>query len=143
MAAETAKVDMEILKQRVAHQHCSPLFDSFQLPAPPPALATIQDASTRQRLIYRHEQLFQHMKSEMMLIHIRIAEAKREEAAKQFEDDRRRFTDKLHASFSSATFKNTLGKILERRFQLVDERLQTLLELKVRFFVKAPTVNKQ
>lgn len=140
---ETAKIEVELLKQRVIHHYLSPLFDSFQLPTLLPALETIQDESIRQRLIYRYEQLIQRTKSEIILIHISSAEVKMNETNKQFENDQKQFLYKLRTSYCSSTLKRTLTEIMDRRFNLVEQRLKTLLDLKVHFFVKAPTVNKK
>ena len=134
-------MEVELLKQRVAHHQLSSLFESFQLP-PPAALETIEDQANRQRLIYRYEQLIQRTKSEMMVIHIRAAEMKMDESNKQYDADFKDFYQKQRASHSTTKFTQKMFNIMDRRFQVVDERLKTLYDLKVRFFVKAPTVNK-
>lgn len=134
-ACETAKMDVELLKQRVAHQQISSFFDSSQLPAPPTQLKTIQNESIRQRLTYRYEQLLQRMKSEMIVLHIRTAEVKLEEYTKQFEVDLK--------SSTTTGFTQAMSNIMDRRFKLIEQRLEFLYTLKVRFFVKAPTVNQQ
>lgn len=140
-AFQTANLEVQLLKQRVAHQQLSPLFQSFQLPAPP-ALETIQDQSIRQRLISHHKQIIQRTQSEMMLIHIGIAEVKKSEAGKQFNEDHKQFYFKLRTTCNNVTLRRSLSDIMNERLNLIDQRLQTLLDLKVRFFVKAPTVNK-
>ena len=139
--AARAQMEVELLKQRVAHQQLSPMFCSIQVPAPTD-LETIQDDSLRQRLLYRYEQLLKRTKSELILIHIRTVEIKADELDKEFNNNLRLFFQKLRSSYTSSTVKRTLSDIMNRRCDLIDERLKTLLDLKVRFFVKAPTVNK-
>lgn len=138
---ETAKVDYNLLKQRIAHHYLSDLFTSFQLP-PPPALETIVDPSLRQRLTYRYEQLIQRTKSEMMMIHIRTAEIKMDDYNKAFDADLKKFYQQQRFSDVSARFNTRMVVLMEERFQRIDERVQLLFDLKVRFFVKAPTVNQ-
>jgi hypothetical protein len=78
----------------------------------------------------------------MMVIHIRTAEEKMNECNKQFDTDLKQFYHKQRTSYGTAKFNQKMFDIMDRRFKLIDERLKTLLDLKVRFFVKAPTVNK-
>ncbi len=130
------------MKQRVAHQQLSSIFESFQLPAPP-QLETIQDESIRQRLTYRYEQLIERTKSEMMIIHIRTAEVKMEECTEQFDKDLKQFYQKQRLKYGPAKFSQKMFNIMDQHFKLIDQRLQTFLDLKVRFFVKAPTVPKK
>lgn len=136
-------MEAELLKQRVAHHQLSPLLDSLELPAPP-TLETIGDASLRQRLVYRYEQLVQRTKSEMMLLHIRTAEVKRDEANIEYEKHLKLCYHPLPKPNyeTMSRFNRALTEIMTARFKLIEQRLQTLLQLKVRFFVKAPTVNK-
>lgn len=142
IAAEAAKMDMELLKARVIHQQISPIFTTFQLP-PPSNLDSIQDSTIRQRLTNRYEQLLQRTKSEMMLIHIQTAEMKMHELFKEFHNIQKEFFVKLRASHASKPMKDRINSFIDRRYKLIQRRLQTLLDLKVRFFVKAPTVKRQ
>ena len=140
-AAERANIEVKMLKERVVHQQIAPILGSFQI-STPADMQTIQDDTTRQCLTYQYEQLLQRTKSELIVIHIRIAEAKANELLKQFDNDQKEFFQKLRASYSESSMKKTLANLMNSRLNVIEQRLQTLLNLKVRFFVKAPTVNK-
>jgi len=138
---EISKMEMDLLKQRVAHQQVSNIFDSLNIPAPS-TLATIDDQTIHQHLIYRYEQLVQRTKSELLILHIRAAEVKMEACAKNFDVDYKEFYQKQRTDFSEGKFTPAMLNIMEQRFKNIDERLKTLYDLKIRFFIKAPTVNK-
>ena len=140
-ATERAAAEVKMLKARVVHQQIAPVLGSFQI-VPPQDLQTIQDETLRQCLTYRYEQLLQRTKSELMLMHIRTAEIKANEVLKQFDNDHKQFFQKLRESYSESSLKTNLTNIMGQRFDLIEQRFQTLLDLKIRFFVKAPTVNK-
>lgn len=139
--SERANMEVKILETRFANQQILPIIGSFQISIPQD-LQTIQDESIRQRLTNRYDQLLQRTKSELALIHIRTAQIKANELTKEFDNQYRQFFQKLRESYSEQSLKNTLTNIMDRRCNLVEQRLQTLTDLKIRFFVKAPTVNK-
>ena len=125
-------MEVDLLKQRVVHQHYSDLFLAFRIPEPP-ALLTVQDRDVRLRLRYRYNELLQRTKSEMLTIYIRTAEAKLEEYTAIYNED----CAQLRGEFSP-----TQNEVKEDRFRNIDERLEKLYDLKVRFFVEAPTVKR-
>ncbi len=139
---EKSKMEVAVLKQSVAHHYLSSLFDSFPMPPPPSALETIEDQDIQQRLTYRYQQLIQRTKSEMISIHIRTAEVKMEEKEQKFERDMQQFNQNQQCPGFATHEKFTIAMsdALEQRFNNIDERLETFYNLKVRFFVKAPTV---
>ncbi|UJR29606.1 hypothetical protein I4U23_017154 [Adineta vaga] len=136
---ETATMEVALLKQRVAHQHYSDLFHTVRIPAPL-TLTTVQDKDVRQRLIYRYEQLLERTKSDMLVIHIRTAEAKMEEYTQRFDMEYKQFEQRQRAYLADGKLTEQMCHIMKQRFKNIDERLQTLYDLKVCFFVNAPTV---
>ncbi|CAF3403989.1 unnamed protein product, partial [Rotaria socialis] len=83
---ETTKVDVAVLKQRIAHNHLPKSFDSLQIPEPI-TLSSINDTKTRQRLSDRCEKILQRARSDMILIYIAAAEAKMNEWKEKFDKD--------------------------------------------------------
>ena len=51
-------MEAKLLKQRLAHNQISSLFNSMQVPLPT-SLDTIEDRTSRQCLMYRYEQLLE------------------------------------------------------------------------------------
>ena len=126
----TAKFDLLILKQRLIHQHLPQSFQSIQLPIPPD-LETILHENNRQRLKDRCQKVLQQVKSEMMLVYLETAETKMNEKQRNFDSLMHQLRDKLTPN---------MLHLLEQRFTLFDTQLKEMYELKIRFFVKAPTV---
>ena len=93
--------------------------------------------------MYRYEQLLERVKSEMIAIHVRTAELKSEEAAKKFDSSFKDYNNIQRTSDITTKLTKTMAYIMEQRFKNMEERLQTLYNIKLRFFVKAPTVATQ
>jgi hypothetical protein len=138
---EKSSMEVKLLKQRVAHNQLSGLFDSMQIPLPS-TLNTIEDQRSRQSLICRYEQLVQRAKSDMTTIHVRTAELKSEETTKKFESTFKEYNNNQRMHDITTKLTKTMAYIMEQRFKNIEERLETLYKLKLRFFVKAPTVVK-
>ncbi|CAF4216235.1 unnamed protein product, partial [Rotaria sordida] len=136
---ETAKFDVAILKQRIFYYHLPQSFESLKIP-PPISFNTITDTMTRQRLKDRCEKILQRTKSEMMMIYIATAEAKMDEYQKKFDSDLDKMKENQCSDSSHKKLTQTMLNITERRFKNINERLIYLYKLKLRFFVKAPTV---
>ncbi|CAF4263916.1 unnamed protein product, partial [Rotaria sordida] len=136
---ETAKFDVAILKQRIVYTHLPTSFHTLQIPVPI-SLDTITDTMTRQHLKDRCEKILQRTKSEMMMIYITTAEAKMNEYEKRFDTDLAKMKENQSSDSSYKRLTQTMLNIMERRFQNINERLTCLYKLKLRFFVKAPTV---
>ncbi|CAF4295811.1 unnamed protein product, partial [Rotaria sordida] len=128
-----------ILKQRIVYNHLPTSFHTLQIPVPI-SLDTIIDTMTRQRLKDRCEKILQRMKSEMMMIYIATAEAKMNEYQKKFDSDLAKMKENQCSDSSHKKLTQTMLNIMERRFKNINERLIYLCKLKLRFFVKAPTV---
>ncbi len=136
---EKSKMEVKLLKQRVAHNQLSGLFDSMQIPLPTP-LDTIEDRNSRHSLIYRYEKLVQRIKSEMISIHVRATELQSEETTKKFDSSFKDYNNLQRTSDITTKLTKTMAYIMEQRFKNMEERLETLYNIKLRFFVKAPTV---
>ncbi|CAF3376490.1 unnamed protein product [Rotaria sp. Silwood2] len=136
---ETAKFDVAILKQRIVYNHLPQSFESLQIPAPI-SLDTITDTYIRQRLTDRYEKILQRTKSEMMMVYIATVETKMNEYQKKFDIDLAKMKENQHTDPSDKKLTRTMLDIMERRFKNINERLMCLYKLKLRFFVKAPTV---
>ncbi|CAF1570267.1 unnamed protein product, partial [Rotaria sordida] len=136
---ETSKFDVAILKQRIVYNHLPQSFESLKIP-PPISFDTITDTMTCQRLKDRCEKILQRTKSEMMKIYITTAEAKMNEHEKKFDTDLAKMKENQSSDSSHKKLTQTMLNIMERRFQNINERLTCLYKLKLRFFVKAPTV---
>ncbi|CAF1508582.1 unnamed protein product, partial [Rotaria magnacalcarata] len=81
---EQAKLDVAILKQRIAFKHLPKSFDSLRIPTPID-LNTIHDVNLRQRLNEQCQKILQRTTSDMMLIYIAIAETKYNEWQTKFD----------------------------------------------------------
>jgi len=132
-------MEVDILKQRVIYHHYSDLFTSVRIPEPQ-GLTTVQNDDVRQRLIYRYEELLERTKADMLMIYIRTAEAKMEEYTQKFDSDYERFNQQQRIYLYQSKFTDRMSEIMKQRFKNIDERLHIVYDLKVRFFVEAPTV---
>ena len=76
----------------------------------------------------------------MTTIHVRAAEAKMEEYAKKFNIGFKQYNETQRFGHIDKKLTRTMDYIMQQRFKNIAERVTTLYKLKVRFFVKAPTV---
>ncbi|CAF2121842.1 unnamed protein product [Rotaria magnacalcarata] len=136
---ETTKLDVAVLKQRIAHNRLPKSFDSLQIPEPI-TLGSIHDTKTRQRLSDRCEKILQRTRSDMILIYIAAAEAKMNEWKDKFDTDLAAMKEYLVRGASHKKLHRAMVDILYRRFRNLDERLMCLYKLNLRFFDIAPTV---
>lgn len=136
-------MEAELLKQRAIHDQLSPLLQSFRLPMPV-ALDTIQDPSIQQRFKCHYEQLLQRAKSEIIDLHFYAAEARRDEADQQFATEQKLFSTRRRTSFGSDIFTEQMLNITNRRLRVVEDRIKTLLDLKLRWLVAdSVVINKR
>lgn len=136
---ETARCEVALLKQRLAHNHLPKAFDLLAIP-PPISINSIHHDNTRQYLMERCEKILQRTKSDMMLVYTTTAEHILSEKEKIFENNmismkRRQQNDSLDEKLTQK-----MMDILEKRFKNINERLLCLYKLKIRFFVSAPTI---
>ncbi|CAF1348786.1 unnamed protein product, partial [Rotaria sordida] len=71
---------------------------------------------------------------------IATAEAKMNEYQKKFDSDLIQMKENQRSGPSHEKLTQTMLDIMERRFKNINEHLIHLYKLKLRFFVKAPTV---
>ena len=129
---ERNRINVDLLKQYVFYKKCPPSFDQqYRLPIPN-ELQSINDPSTRSTLSNRYEQIIQQTKSDLIVIHISIAEAK----LRQSQDILQQYQQRL--SEQQLTFD--MLTVLERRLKDYQEHLKQLYQIKMNFFVLAPTV---
>ena len=138
---EKSKMETNLLRQCIAHHQLTSIFNSIQIPSPR-LLNTIEDRNIRQSLIYRYEQLVQRTKSEMTTIHVRAADVKMEEDANKFHTDFQQYNQTQRTGPIDKKFTKTMDDIMQQRFKNIEERLEKLYNIKLHFFVKAPTVAK-
>ncbi|CAM4837257.1 unnamed protein product, partial [Rotaria magnacalcarata] len=81
---EQTKLDIAILKQRLAYKHLPKSFDSLRIPTPID-LDTITDSNLRQRLNEQCQKILQRTTSDMMLVYIAISETKYNEWQTKFD----------------------------------------------------------
>lgn len=136
---ELSKLDVAVLKQRVVHNFLPESFHSLEIPAPI-SLDTIVDTNTRQRLTQECEKILQRTKSDMMLVYITVAEETAKECHRKFDSVLTQMKENQHSIESSQTLTQTMLDIIERRFHCLNQHFIYLYKLKIRFFVKAPTV---
>lgn len=136
---EQAKLDVAILKQRIAHKHLPKSFDSLQIPKPID-LNTIRDIHVRQRLNEQCQKILERTRSDMILIYIAMAETKLNECYEKWNRAMNEFKQSLKIDMPFETLDQKMIDIMYRRFKNLDERLLKLYNLKLHFFDVAPTV---
>ena len=139
MNKETAKMEVVILKQRLAHKHSPSSFELLRIPSPI-RLDNLQDEHIRQRLTQQCTQLFERTKSEMMSIYIKTAEARHEEYRQKFFTNTTNYEYNQRVGEPNTKLTQAMMDIMNRRFRHINEHLIRIYKLKIRFFVKAPTV---
>ncbi len=133
---ETSKYEVEMLKQRLLHRYLPEPLNSLQLPLPlpPSSLDTIMDPKIRQNLLDRYKKTIEQTKSEMMALYITIAEAKMHECQLKYDQDivqMKRLDQR--STMTDQRLSPSMIDITEQRFKIIDERLQYLYNLKIRF----------
>jgi hypothetical protein len=127
------------LKQRIFYNQLPYAFDSLQLPAPV-SLDSITDSTIRHRLLQRCERIIQQTKSDMMAIYIAVTEADMRECQNKFDRDMDRMKRVQDDPVSSQKLTSSMVILLRRRLSNITEHIKYLYDLKVHFFVLAPTV---
>ena len=128
-----------MLKQRVFHKQLPDVLNALKLPMPP-LMGTIVNENSRSSLRNQYERIIQQTKSDLMMVHIAAAEAKMREYQAEFDRTMYRMEQGQHEPLSDRRLSSMMIDIMYRRFKLIDERTKHLYNLKVNFFVKAPTV---
>ena len=124
---------MDLLKQHVFYKEYPDTFDSVRLPCPID-LQSINDLSIRHALHHRYQRIVQQTKSDLILIHVAVAEAKLRQCyahLKRIEND----------PSDDQRLTSEMMIVMQRRFKDYEERMYRLYNLKMNFFVKAPAVN--
>ncbi|CAF3329341.1 unnamed protein product [Rotaria socialis] len=135
---EQAKLDVAILKQRLAYKNLPKSFDSLRIPTPID-LNTITDSNLRQRLNEQCQKILQRTTSDMMLVYIAIAETKYNEWQIKFDKAINDMKKNLTRELIPENLTQSMLDIMYRRFQNLDERLISSYKLKLNFFEQAPT----
>lgn len=122
---QKSKYEFELLKQR-RHYGCPPEpLQSLQLPWP--SLDHITDPNIRQNLFNRSTHMNKQTKSEAMELYLTIAEVQMHESQLKFDQG------VLQMRLPDQSLSPPMIDIIEKRFQNIDERLQHLYNLKIRF----------
>lgn len=129
---EKSKMNVDILKQHVFYKVFPVAFDSFRVPLPS-QMDFIADTSLRETFHNRYERIIQQTKSDMMSIHIAVAEAKMRQCRHDLKSQ-----DDL---YNNQGWTNEMISLKQRRFKDYEERILRIYNLKMNFFVKAPTVS--
>ncbi len=132
---EKSKYEVEMLKQRQLHHSLPEPLNSLQLPfpLPPSSLDTITDQKSRENLLDRYKKIIEQTKSEMMALYITIAEAKMHECQLKFAQDTVQMRPDQRSTTTETRLSPSMINIVEQRFTIIDERLQYLYTLKIRF----------
>lgn len=136
---ETSKAEVDILKQRVHYKQLPGVLNDLQLPAP----LFMNDITTqhlRMAVYNRHQRAIQQARSELMFASIIAAEAKVQENQYEFDQIMYRMEQTQEDPVADARFTSKMMSILQRYLKSTEERVKVLLNLKVNFFVNAPTV---
>ena len=132
------KYEVAINKQRLKHNYLPKSFESVRVPQHV-NLDTVADEHQRQRLKDRCEKIIQQAKSEMMTVHIAVAEAKMHEYRVKFDTGMAQMQVMQATGPQHMKLTSTMMAILKRRFQNIEKRMAHLYTLKMRFFGTAPT----
>ena len=130
--------EVAIAKQRLKHNYLPKAFECVRVPSPVD-LDTIADEHQRQRLKDRCEKIIQQAKSEMMTVHIAVAEAKMNECRVRLDTGMGKMQLAQATGPQHMKLTSTMSTILQRRFRNTEKRMAHLYKLKMRFFATAPT----
>lgn len=132
-------MEVALLKQRLAYNYLPDTLNSLEISLPP-SLDTIQNETIRQCLYDRHEKIIQRTKSDMLMNYISTAEAQLNEYQMKFDIQIARLKENQRCHSQDKKLSETMLTIMYRSIKNTNERLKCLYQLKVHFFVKAPTV---
>lgn len=129
---ERNKIYIDLFKQYVFYKKFPPSLNQHYRLTIPNELHSIQDLSIRSTLSNRYEQIIQRTKSDLMIIHLSMAETKLRQSQEILHQYQQQLQEQV-LTFDMMT-------LLKRRCQDYEEQLQRLYQLKMNFFVIAPTV---
>ena len=132
---EKSKYEFELLKQRCHYGYPPEPLQSLQLPLP--LLDQITDPTIRQNLFDRSTNMSKQTKSEAMELYLNIAEVQMHESRLIFDQDL------LQMRSPDQRLSPSMIDIIGKRFQNIDERLQHLYNLKIRFLEQQTKKKKQ
>ncbi len=127
-----------MLKQYVVNNYLPDDLKTFDLPKLE-SLNTIIDNNMRQRLMERYNKTLQRTISDIMSVHIAIAEVQMEEKETKFNNEMAIFKSNQEQGPTYKKLTQTMCDIMNRYFTNQSQRILTMYKLKLRFFVKAPT----
>lgn len=132
---EQSNYEVAMLKQRLFYCFLPEPLYSLQLPLPSTAfsLNSIHDEKTRQNLLVRYKNILENTKTEMMSLYIAIAESRMYERTYDFNRNISQLKYTLCSTNKDEYLNEKINKLIERRFKNIDERLQHLYNLKMRF----------
>jgi len=117
-----------LLKQRLRHGYLPESLHSLQLPLPfSSSLDKITDLNIRQNLLDRHTKTVEQTKLETTKFYITNAEAQIQEYQLKFDQDI------VQMRSPNQPLSQSMVQLLEQRFKNIDERLEYLYKLKIRF----------
>ena len=132
-------MEVALLKQRLAYNYLPDTLNSLEISLPP-SLDTIQNETIRQCLRDRHEKIVQRTKSDMLMNYISTTEAQLNECQTKFDTKIAQLKENHRSHSPDKKLTETMLTIMYRCTKNTNERLKCLYNLKVHFFVKAPTV---
>jgi len=134
---EKSKYEVAILKQRLLYQHLPDSLNSLQLPLPSHSAFSSLDAiinlQSRQNLLDRYKNIIEQTKSKLMSFYIDIAEVKMQECQMKFDKTIVRMRPDQRSTMNTQRLSPPMLKLVEQRFKNIDERLEHLFNLKIRF----------
>lgn len=136
---ESSRVEVVMLKERLHYRQLPDFLKALQLPTPM-YMNELGSQQVRMAVHHRHQRAIQQAQSEIMAASILAAEARTQEHEDHFEREMYRLEKIQQDPVAEARLTKDMSAIMERYFQSIEERVKRLLELKVDFFVRAPTV---
>ena len=132
---EKAKYDVDLLKQHIFYKQLPYEIKSLQIPTEL-IIDPVVPVNVRCHLQNHYQKIIQKTKSDLLTIHIAIAEACMREWQNQFNNhtDRMKRNQDERDMFSDERLTPIMIEIMQRRFKFITERIQRLYKLKVDFF---------
>ena len=121
--SESARHEVSLLKERIAHNQLPSWFDALQGPAPH-SFRALFDTQLGQQLNDRQQAILQYHRQEMTALYLDIVEAKRDESHTLFHDAMIRMRECQHTLALADRFSPAMLHILDQQLDLMTERLE-------------------
>ena len=127
--SESARQEVLLLRERIAHNELPAWFDALQGPAPH-SFRALFDTQRGQQLNDRQQVILQYHRKELMALYLDIVEAKQDESHTVFSDAMNRMRECQHTRPLADQFSPTMLHLLDQQLELITERLESTYRLK-------------